>query len=527
MNRGHGRGLRAALGALALVFAGGCHSAGPPLPGPGAPTCVVGRSAGSAAAQPPTQQQDWLNRFARGYYPGRSGQLFLVTREGDFITGRDDHYRFMHGSPWDYDSHIPLLLHGPRHVRSAEFTIPASQQDLAPTLAALLGVSPPASTTGQVLQEALLPSIDRPRLITLLVLDGMRADYFSKQAALMPNLTQLRRKSAWFAETRINYLPTLTSVGHATIGTGTDPRFHGLAANHLFNRVTGRAQEAYDKLDPREMTALTLADVWNLATDGRAVIVAQGGAMRATAGLVGHGACLINARHVTASSYDAKSGGFETNTDCYRMAPYLAQLNTQSFWQAAGGKWLGHDVASASKIKASALFQRFEVEALLEAIAHEPFGADDVTDLLLVNMKSPDYVSHAYGPDSPEMKEELAELDRQLPRLLSAIDAKVGAGRSVLAITADHGMPSEPAPGRRYYTDDVVAWIHQRFDPDGKLVQYFNDPANYQIYIDAQRLRTLGISLDTVARELAAQPYLAAVFTEDQVRAAQVALPPR
>ena len=37
--------------------------------------------------------------------------------------------------------------------------------------------------------------------------------------------------------------------------------------------------------------ALTLADVWNIATDGRAVIIGQGGAIRATAGLVGHGAC--------------------------------------------------------------------------------------------------------------------------------------------------------------------------------------------------------------------------------------------
>ena len=106
---------------------------------------------------------------------------------------------------------------------------------------------------------------------------------------------RLSREGAWFSNTRINYLPTLTSVGHATIGTGADPRFHGLAANNLYNRVTGKPQPAYAGLDPRELMALTLADVWNLETDGQAIIVGQGGAIRAAAGLVGRGACLSTA----------------------------------------------------------------------------------------------------------------------------------------------------------------------------------------------------------------------------------------
>ena len=48
--------------------------------------------------------------FARGYFPGRSGQVFLVPKQGRFVTSHDPLYPFMHGSPWDYDTHIPLLL---------------------------------------------------------------------------------------------------------------------------------------------------------------------------------------------------------------------------------------------------------------------------------------------------------------------------------------------------------------------------------------------------------------------------------
>ena len=79
-------------------------------------------------------------------------------------------------------------------------------------------------------------------------------------------------------------LPTVTGVGHANIGTGSDPRIHGIVVNTLFNRATGKSQEAYDQLDTKELMALTLADQWNLATDGKAIIIGQGGAIRATAG---------------------------------------------------------------------------------------------------------------------------------------------------------------------------------------------------------------------------------------------------
>ena len=98
----------------------------------------------------------------------------------------------------------------------------------------------------------------------------------------------------------------------------------------------------------------------------------------------------------------------------------------------------------------------------------EAIGADEITDLVFVNMKGPDYTAHAHGPESPELKETLAELDRQMAAILKTLDDKAGPQRSVVAITADHGMPGEPAPGHRHYPDDIVALIHQKFDPTGK-----------------------------------------------------------
>jgi len=198
--------------------------------GSGAPR--IQRAAPADATTLATRQR-LLEMFARAYFPGRTGQLLIVPREGDFITRPDVAY--MHGSPWNYDVAIPLMFVGPA-VRAGTYSTPAAQQDVAPTLAAALGVRMPPTTTGRVL-PVLRTGLARPRVVMLLVLDGMRRDYFDRYAASIPTLTALRRRSAWFTQARVNYLPTNTAVGHSTISTGAATR----ARNHGSQRVRAPA----------------------------------------------------------------------------------------------------------------------------------------------------------------------------------------------------------------------------------------------------------------------------------------------
>ncbi len=108
------------------------------------------RGAASADAAALAARQRFLDMFARAYFPGRTGQLLIVPREGDFITRPDPDVAYMHGSPWAYDVSIPLMFAGPA-VRTGVYSMPAVQQDVAPTLAAALGVQMPPTATGRVL----------------------------------------------------------------------------------------------------------------------------------------------------------------------------------------------------------------------------------------------------------------------------------------------------------------------------------------------------------------------------------------
>lgn len=462
--------------------------------------------------------------FARSYFPGRSGQVFVVPKEQWFVTSRDPLYKFMHGSPYDYDTRIPVLFHGAPFVKAGSYASAATQQDVAPTIGAMIGATALPTYTGRVLSDAIAAGAGRPRVVTVMVLDAMRADYFDKYAGAMPTLTRMRQEGAWFSQARIVTQPTVTGVGHANIGTGSEPRFHGIVVNTTFNRATGKSQEAYDQLDTRELMALTLADSWNLATDGKAVIIGQGGAIRATAGLVGRGACLISGKKILAASYGGPDGGWETNPTCYTMPAVLKNFVGRKVWEAAGGTWMGHDIASAQKFRASALFQKYESEALLAVVNDSAVGADEVTDFVFVNMKGPDYTAHAHGPDSAELGATLAELDRQMAGYLALVDKKAGPQRSVTILTADHGTPTEPPPGGRVYIDDLVEQLNRRFDPDGRFINYYNDPANNQLHLNTGRLQQLGFSLRDVAQFLEGLEVFEAAFTEDEVRAAQARL---
>ena len=127
-------------------------------------------------------------------------------------------------------------------------------------------------------------------------------------------------------------------------------------------------------------------------------------------------------------------------------------------------------------------------------------------------------MGHKYGPDSDELRITLAEMDHHLARILSALEAKVG-NDYLLAVTADHGMLSEPSsPDRRHSATELVDVLHQKFDPESKRLITSFEPENGQIFVDEGRLSSLGLTLRDLAHFLELQPFLFAVFTQENVR---------
>ena len=91
-------------------------------------------------------------RYRLSRYPGRSPDLALVPAE--FASGLTDDPA-SHGTPWPYDRRVPLLFAGAPFHFGGRDDQPCTPADLAPTLAAVLKIPPPAAATGRLLTSAL------------------------------------------------------------------------------------------------------------------------------------------------------------------------------------------------------------------------------------------------------------------------------------------------------------------------------------------------------------------------------------
>jgi len=91
-------------------------------------------------------------RITNGFNRERSGDVWIITKPFTFVS--EGALSTTHGSPYHYDTHVPVLFFGAR-VRAGRIHIECSPSDIAPTLAAILGIEPPPTATGRALVEAI------------------------------------------------------------------------------------------------------------------------------------------------------------------------------------------------------------------------------------------------------------------------------------------------------------------------------------------------------------------------------------
>src|SRR4029077_15566372 len=105
----------------------------------------------------PSTQSLTRNPRANSYSPGRSGDLFIVNKPYWLMdstpAGKARSYGTGHGTPYNYDQHVPILFMG-FGIQHGEYHGEATPADIAPTLASLCGITL-ASRDGRVLADAI------------------------------------------------------------------------------------------------------------------------------------------------------------------------------------------------------------------------------------------------------------------------------------------------------------------------------------------------------------------------------------
>ena len=105
----------------------------------------------------PATQSPTRRAMADSYFPGRSGDLFIVPKPYWLMDstpqGKARSYGTGHGTPYNYDQHVPVLLMG-FGIKHGEYFDEITPADIVPTLASLCGITL-ASRDGHILGRAL------------------------------------------------------------------------------------------------------------------------------------------------------------------------------------------------------------------------------------------------------------------------------------------------------------------------------------------------------------------------------------
>jgi hypothetical protein len=155
-------------------------------------------------------------------------------------------------------------------------------------------------------------------------------------------------------------------------------------------------------------------------------------------------------------------------------------------------------------------------------------GKHDGTDVLAVSFSTPDLVGHAFGPASHEVRDIYAHLDQTIGALFDALDAQVGKGQWVAALSSDHGVTPIPeqlaAEGKdagRINGGEMLTALEDTLRPAfgyGRHVTVLN---TNDIYFEPGVYTKITKSRELTAKVLGAieaRPGVQRVFLSEQVR---------
>ena len=332
------------------------------------------------------------------------------------------------------------------------------------------------------------------RLIVLVVVDQMSAEvYAGARPYFGPDgFARLEREGASFPLCAFEHACTETAPGHATIATGAPPSVHGIVANDWPDPRTGEAvNSVYGKDVPALGPPLGAKTKGARLTQLRAPTF--GDALKAAAGpqaksagfsLKARSSLLSTGRSADVAAWlDYETGWWTSSPDHGDALPgFLAEFNARDAVSLLfDGEWiregpdaayalLGDDASpfergldgrsafphrlrgpdgstrerSAETALSSPEGNRLVLEAAYAGMRALELGRDDVPDFLFVGFSANDLIGHQFGPWSHEVRAGMLAADRQLAEFMRKLDADVGRGRWMMAVTADHGVGPIP-----------------------------------------------------------------------------------
>ena len=378
---------------------------------------------------------------------------------------------------------------------------------------------------------------ERPKLVVGIVVDQMRWDYLSRYYEKFGDggFRRMIDQGYSFDNCLINYVPTVTAIGHASAYTGTTPAFHGICGNSFC--IDGRkvycctdttvAPVGSDNrkdgcMSPVNLLSTTIGDQLRLHTDFRSKVIGVSYKDRAA---------ILPAGHSANAAYwlDRKNRQFISSTYYMQELPQWAKDYNAVLVKDKIFKKLGNDIGLSPQAG------HITVDMAIAALEGERLGQGGETDMLCVSFSQTDVIGHKWSTRGEHTDEAYMELDKDLTRLFNALDEKVGKGNYIAFLTADHGA----AHNEQFMQENRMhggKWLSEELMPD--LEKYIASKLgntrnvvigiyDYRFFLDHEAIRAQGLDLqrvkDVAIEYLRQSPNLS--FVVDYEKAAYAPIP--
>ncbi len=394
---------------------------------------------------------------------------------------------------------------------------------------------------------------ENPKLVVGIVVDQMRYDYLTRFYNKFGEGGFKRLINYGFncKNTHYNYIPTFTGPGHASIYTGTTPKYHGIIANNWYDKVIKDqvycvndnnydpvgTEDKYSQVSPGRMYVTTVSDELRLHTQKKGKVIGIALKDRGAvlpAGHAANGAYWFQGKDegnwVTSTFYtnrlpnwvekfnnsDIAESYFKIWNTFYDISTYTESgPDLNNFEGGFKGKETatfpynleilkntnkGYDI-----LKATPFGNSLTTDFALAALDGENLGQDDITDMLAVSYSSTDYVGHNFGVNSKEIEDTYIRLDKDLERFFNALDVKVGKGNYTVFLTADHAavevpsyLQSQKIPAGYYDLNDFKTKLNEFLTKTYGASDLLENASNFQVFLNRDKLSLLGLDLQLV-----------------------------
>ena len=401
--------------------------------------------------------------------------------------------------------------------------------------------------------------VKKPKLVIGIVIDQMRYDYLTRFADRYgeDGFNRILKNGFSLENAHYNFTPTYTAVGHASIYTGTSPKNHGIISNNWYDKVLKKSIYCVDDVNyktigndgivgqksPHRLYTTTVADQLQLAQNMQGKSIGIAIKDRSAILPVGHTA---NAAYwydganknqwITSSFYMEELPGWvkkfngNNKADTYLNETWETLYDIKTYTQSRADnniyeynlkgqekpvfpkdlKKLREQNDNFSLIKTIPAGNTYTLDFAKAAIKGEQLGKSEFIDFLAVSFSSTDYVGHRYGVAAVETEDTYLRLDKDLAHFFNFLDTEVGKENYTLFLTADHAAVHVPSylqslkiPAHYLSTrklKEFLSDITQKYFNSKELIE---DVSNYQIFLNQEKIETLGFNKNTVAQRLA------------------------